>query len=133
MGWKIQKGILPSVGAEWETIDFGMPSDPRVEISYCCCNGTVSLLLGSCIQSRHSPTCSTSKNTGTGNSRTLEHHETFRNTQKKRNTPIKLGTLPRKPGSTTCHVHQLMCLDIIFLFSCPAICTTCIKKQKQKS
>ena len=31
---------------EWETIDFGTPSDLRVEMFYCCCNGTVSLLLG---------------------------------------------------------------------------------------
>ena len=31
-------------GTERETIDFGTPSDLRVEIFYCCCNGTVSLL-----------------------------------------------------------------------------------------
>ena len=30
-------------------------------------------------------------------------------------------------------VHQLMYLAIIFLSICPAICTSCIKKQKQKS
>lgn len=30
-------------------------------------------------------------------------------------------------------VHQVMYPAIIFLFICPAICTSCIKKQKQKS
>lgn len=29
-----------------DCIDLGTPSDVRVEIFYCCCNGTVSLLLG---------------------------------------------------------------------------------------
>ena len=36
--------------------------------------------------------CSTSRNTGT-----LEHHGTFRNNRKNRNTPKKPETLPRKP------------------------------------
>ena len=43
--------------------------------------------------------CSTSRNTGTRNTGTPEHHGTFRNTRKTRNTPKKPGTLPRKPGT----------------------------------
>ena len=43
--------------------------------------------------------CSTSRNTGTRNTGTPEHHGTLRNTRKTRNTPQKPGTLPRKPGT----------------------------------
>ena len=68
---------------EWGSINFGTLSDLRVEIFYCCCKGTVSLLLG---KSYPEP-----------------------------------------------DVHQRMYLALIFLSICPAICTSCIKKQKQKS
>ena len=43
--------------------------------------------------------CSTSRNAGTRNTGTPEHHGTFRNTRKTRNSPQKPGTLPRKPGT----------------------------------
>ena len=43
--------------------------------------------------------CSTSRDLGTRNTGTLEHHTTFRNTRKIRNTPKNPGTLPRKSGT----------------------------------
>ena len=53
-----------------------------------------------CSTSRDTGTRNTgTRNTGTRNTGTPEHHGTFRNTRKTRNTPKKPGTLPRKPGT----------------------------------
>ena len=41
--------------------------------------------------------CSTSRNTGTRNTGTPEHHGTFRNTRKTRNTPQKPGAPAKNP------------------------------------
>ena len=43
--------------------------------------------------------CSTSRNTGTREHGTPEHHGTFWNTRKIRNTPKKTRNTPRKPGT----------------------------------